>query len=260
MTVYTLLLKSGFRNFNFCKITRHIVFRIKNHPIKKEVYYHNNSKVMSLLHKLKSNTVIKRIVLRLLMPSNQARPRWWVSHFINPFFHKKGKGSLIRRNTRMDVLPFNSFSLGKNSTIEDYTVVNNGMGEVRIGDGVRVGLSNVIIGPVTIGNNIILAQHVVISGLNHGYENIQTPIRFQQCTTGEVIIEDDCWIGANAVITAGIRIGKHSIVAAGSVVTKNIPPYSIVAGNPAKIIKQYNFISQKWERVNNLETIKNIAA
>ena len=215
---------------------------------------------MSILHKIKSHTVLKRIMLRLLMPTNQARPRWWVSQFINPFIHKKGKGSLIRRNTRMDVLPFNSFSIGKNSTIEDYTVVNNGMGEVRIGYGVRIGLSNVIIGPVEIGNNIILAQHVVISGLNHGYEDILTPIRFQPCTTGKVIIEDDCWIGANAVITAGIKIGKHSIVAAGSVVTKDIPSYSIVAGNPAKIIKQYNFVSQKWERVNNLNTIKNIAA
>jgi len=194
------------------------------------------------------------------MPRNQARPRLWVKMFLNPLKHKKGKGSLIRRNTRMDVLPFNGFSLGINSTIEDYTVVNNGMGDVKIGNGVRVGLSNVIIGPVEIGNNIIIAQHVVMSGLNHGYEDINVPIRLQPCATSKIIIEDDCWIGANAVITAGVKIGKHSIVAAGSVITKNVPPYSIVGGNPAKLLKQYNPNSQSWEKVINKEPSKIIAA
>lgn len=215
---------------------------------------------MSLAQQIKNNPTLKRFALLSLMPRNQARPRLWVKLFVNPFKHKKGKGSLIRRNTRMDVLPFNGFSLGKNSTIEDYTVVNNGMGDVTIGDGVRVGLSNVIIGPIVIGNNIIIAQHVVMSGLNHGYEDINTPIRLQPCTTSKIIIEDDCWIGANAVITAGVTIGKHSIVAAGSVVTKSVPPYSIVGGNPAKILKQYNTHTQMWEKLNNKESSKTIAA
>ncbi|HOS48221.1 MAG TPA: acyltransferase [Bacteroidia bacterium] len=215
---------------------------------------------MSLLQKIKSNPSLKRLALLSLMPRNQARPRLWVKMFLNPLKHKKGKGSLIRRNTRMDVLPFNGFSLGINSTIEDYTVVNNGMGDVKIGNGVRVGLSNVIIGPVEIGNNIIIAQHVVMSGLNHGYEEINVPIRLQPCTTSKIIIEDDCWIGANAVITAGVKIGKHSIVAAGSVITKDVPPYSIVGGNPAKLLKQYNPNSQSWEKVINKEPSKIIAA
>lgn len=215
---------------------------------------------MSIVVRIKSDARLKKLVLRMLMPANQARPRWWVSAFVNPFKHKKGKGSLIRRNTRMDVLPFQPFELGNNSTIEDYTVVNNGMGAVKIGDGVRIGLSNVVIGPVEIGNNIILAQHVVISGLNHGYEDIHTPIRLQPCSTAKVIIEDDSWIGANAVITAGVRIGKHSIVAAGSVVTKDVPPYSIVAGNPAKIVKQYNKNTGSWERINQNTTLKTAAA
>jgi acetyltransferase-like isoleucine patch superfamily enzyme len=219
-----------------------------------------DTKNMSIVHRIKSDPKLKQLTLRLLMPKNQARPRWWVSILVNPFLHKKGKGSLIRRNTRMDVLPFNLFSLGANSTIEDYTVVNNGMGEVAIGDGVRIGLSNVLIGPLEIGNNIILAQHVVISGLNHGYEDIHTPIRLQPCSTAKVIIEDDCWIGANAVITAGVRIGKHSIVAAGSVVTKDVPPNSIVAGNPAKLVKQYNLENKAWERIRTTEALHTVAA
>ncbi len=203
---------------------------------------------MSLVDKIKRNPALKKLGLRLLMPKNQARPRWWVQWIINPFFHKKGKGSRICRRTRMDVLPFNKFSLGNNSTIEDFSVVNNGMGAVHIGSGSRIGISNVLIGPLRIGDNVIIAQNVVISALNHGYEDIHTPIRLQPCTTAEVTIGNNSWIGANAVITSGVKIGKHVVVAAGSIVTKSVPDFTIVAGNPAKILKQYNPQSSKWEK------------
>ena len=182
------------------------------------------------------------------MPKNQTRTRLWVKLFINPFKHKKGKGSSICWKTRMDVLPFNDFTIGKNSTIEDFSVVNNGMGSVHIGDNTRVGISNVLIGPIQIGNHVIIAQNVVMSGLNHGYEDINTPIRLQPCTTAQITIGNDSWIGADVVITAGVIIGRHVIVAAGSVVTKSVPDNSIVAGNPARIIKQYNEITGNWEK------------
>ena len=64
-------------------------------------------------------------------------------------------------------------------------------------------------------------------------------------------MEDDCWIGANVVITAGVKIGKHCVIAAGSVVTKDIPAFSIAAGNPAKVIKQYHATTAKWEKVTD---------
>lgn len=66
---------------------------------------------------------------------------------------------------------------------------------------------------------------------------------------GPVIIEDDCWLGFNCEVLSGVHIGKHSIVAARAVVTKDIPPYSIVAGNPARVIKQYNFETKLWEKI-----------
>ena len=198
---------------------------------------------------IKKNQALKKLVLYLLMPKNQSRPRLWVKLMVNPLKHKKGKGARICWNTRMDVLPFNDFSLGKNSTIEDFSVVNNGMGAVLIGDNTRVGISNVLIGPIQIGNHVIIAQNVVMSGLNHGYEDIKTPIRMQPCTTAKISIGNDSWIGANAVITAGVTIGKHAVVAAGSVVTKSVPDYSIVAGNPARIIKQYNEVTGNWEEI-----------
>jgi acetyltransferase-like isoleucine patch superfamily enzyme len=198
---------------------------------------------------IKKNQALKKLVLYLLMPKNQSRPRLWVKLMVNPLKHKKGKGARICWNTRMDVLPFNDFSLGKNSTIEDFSVVNNGMGAVLIGDNTRVGISNVLIGPIQIGNHVIIAQNVVMSGLNHGYEDIKTPIRMQPCTTAKISIGNDSWIGANSVITAGVTIGKHAVVAAGSVVTKSVPDYSIVAGNPARIIKQYNEVTGNWEKI-----------
>ncbi|HVI47673.1 MAG TPA: acyltransferase [Chitinophaga sp.] len=204
---------------------------------------------MSIKEKIKQHPGLKRLSLYLLMPENQARPRTWVRWFINPFVHPKGKGSLIRRRTRMDVLPFNTFRLGRYSTIEDFATINNGMGAVIIGDNTRIGIGNVVIGPVTIGNNVIFAQNIVLSGLNHGYTDPEVPISLQPCSTAQIIVEDDCWVGANSVITAGVRIGKHAVVAGGSVVTKDVPPYTVVAGNPAKVIRRYNTTTGQWERV-----------
>lgn len=205
---------------------------------------------MGIKEKIKANEKLKKFVHYLLIPKNQAKPRLWVKWFVNPFLHKKGKGSTVCRRTRMDVLPFNQFSLGAYSTIEDFATVNNGVGDVHIGDRSRIGIGNVVIGPVNIGNDVILAQNIVMSGLNHVYEDINTPIHLQAVTMDTINIEDECWLGANVVVTAGVTIGKHSVVAAGAVVTKDIPPNSIAVGNPARVIKQYNPESKKWERLN----------
>lgn len=209
----------------------------------------------NIIDTIKSDPRLKQFIHYLLIPKNQARPRWWVKNFMNPFFHHKGKNALVRNRTRMDVLPFKKFIIGENSTIEDFSTINNGMGDVVIGNNVRVGMSNVVIGPVTIGNYVIMAQNVVMSGLNHSYQDIDTPTSMQKCTVAEIVVEDEVWIGANSVITAGVKIGKHAVVAGGSVVTRDVSPYTIVGGNPAKAIKQFNFETKKWEQArNNHET------
>ncbi|HSH19699.1 MAG TPA: acyltransferase [Draconibacterium sp.] len=204
---------------------------------------------MGIREKIKSDGKLKKFTHWMMVPSGQARPRLWVKWFVNPFFHKKGKGSCVRRRTRMDVLPWNKFDLGAHSTIEDFSTVNNGVGPVIIGDRTRIGLGNTVIGPVTIGNDIRLAQNVVLSGLNHNYTDINLPIHAQGVSTAPIIIEDETWIGSNAVIVAGVTVGKHCVVAAGSVVTKSVPPYSVVVGNPAKVLKQYNPETKNWEKV-----------
>lgn len=204
---------------------------------------------MGIATYIKSNQSVKNFVHWMLIPRHQARPRVWVKWFVNPFYHKKGKGVVICRRTRMDVLPFQPFQIGDYSTVEDFATVNNGVGPVTIGKNVRIGLGNTVIGPVNIGDNVIIAQNVVMSGLNHVYTDVTTPIQFQPVTVSPIVIEADCWIGANSVITAGVTIGKHSVVAGGSVVTKSVPPFTIVAGNPAKPLKQFNESSGIWERI-----------
>ena len=201
---------------------------------------------MSIAEKIKSNPALKKWVHWMLVPTGEARPRVWVKLFVNRFVHKRHKGSVIRRRTRIDVLPFNAFELGANSIIEDFCTVNNGVGAVKIGDNTLIGMNNVIIGPVNIGNNVIFAQNIVASGLNHEYRDPETPIRFQPVTTATITVEDDCWIAANTVLTAGITIGRHSVIGAGSVVTKDIPPYSVAVGNPAKVLKRYDPAVKEW--------------
>lgn len=204
---------------------------------------------MSIASYIKSNAGVKKFAHWLLIPSNQARPRWWVRTFLNRFYHTHSKGSVIRSNCRLDLFPFNPFSLGEDATIETFCTINNGVGAVTIGNRSLIGIGNTIIGPVTVGNDVIFAQNIVASGLNHVYTDVTKPIHSQGTTTAEIIVEQNCWIGANVVLTAGVTIGRNSVIAGGAVVTKSIPPYSVAVGNPARVIKQYNFETKEWESV-----------
>lgn len=124
--------------------------------------------------------------------------------------------------------------------------------KIIIGDGTWIGKHSSIaaIDLVKIGKNVLFAGYVHITDHNHGYEDINIPISKQPLITkGPVIIDDQCWLGFNCEILSGVHIGGHSIVAARAVVTKDVPPYCIVAGNPAKIVKKYNDKTKKWEKV-----------
>ena len=203
---------------------------------------------MGLKENIKSNERLKKLVHWSILIPKQTRPRLWIKWFVNPFYHKKGKGATIRPRTRMDVVPWNKFELGINSTIEDFSAINNGVGSVIIGDRTKIGLSNTIIGPVTIGNDIRLAQNITVSGLNHNYQDVSCPIHLQGVSTAPITIENATWIGANVVVLPGVTIGKHAVVAAGSVVTKDVPAYAVVVGNPARVVKKYNHETNIWEK------------
>ncbi len=90
-------------------------------------------------------------------------------------------------------------------------------------------------GKVLIGDNTIIGPRVIIHSSNHKFDKLDIPIQKQGHTMEPVIIEDDVWIGASAIILPGVRVGKGSVIAAGAVVTKDIPPYSIAMGVPAVV-------------------------
>lgn len=206
---------------------------------------------MGIAQKIKSNPKTKALALWLISPPRRPKPRLWIRWFVNPFIHKKGKNTVIRRRrSRIDVFPYNRFDVGSDSTIEDFTVINNGSGNVILGDRVRVGIGSVIIGPVTMGNGSGLGQHVFVSGFNHGYQDGTKNSSVQPLDIRSVIIEEEAHIGANSVVTAGVTIGKRTQIGAGSVVTKSIPPFSVAVGNPCKVIKRLNQETGIWERVD----------
>lgn len=115
-------------------------------------------------------------------------------------------------------------------------------GEICIGNNVSINARTDIDasdnGRICIGNDVAIAQNVVLRASDHVFSDRNLPVIMQGHSGGEIIIEDDVWIGANAVITRNCRIGAHSVVAAGAVVTKDVPPYTLVGGVPAVTIKQ----------------------
>lgn len=194
----------------------------------------NNNEIRD---KINSYTRLKKFVDWLIMNQVQTRPRWYI-RMLAPLYQHRGRHSVVHHSVRMDTPPYRKFSLGDYSVVESFSCINNAVGDVIIGDHTRVGLHNTIIGPVTIGNHVNLAQGITVTALNHNFSDPGKKIDEQGISTTPVTIGDDVWIGANAVVLPGVKIGNHSVVAAGAVVTKDVPPHSLVAGVPAKKIKQ----------------------
>jgi acetyltransferase-like isoleucine patch superfamily enzyme len=124
---------------------------------------------------------------------------------------------------------------------------------VQINDFVHIGA----VGSIIIGDNVLMASKIYISDHNHGSydENINDhpmsiPIE-RESICKPVLIEDNVWIGESVCILPGVTIGKGSIIGASSVVTKSIPPFSIAVGNPAIVIKKFDFQIKKWIKVKN---------
>ncbi|MDE0582109.1 acyltransferase [Planococcus sp. A6] len=123
--------------------------------------------------------------------------------------------------------------IGENVNIERGSIIQNSL---KIGDNSGIGVKCVL-GDVVIGKNVMMGPECLIYSTNHYFD--KKSLSFHGKTESKpVVIEDNVWIGARAIILPGVNIGKGAIVGAGSIVTKNVPPYSIAAGNPAKIVKK----------------------
>ena len=155
-------------------------------------------------------------------------PKSYISSNINILGNKKGLNIC------------GASHIGKYST---YSIVNNKSetAYISIGDGTYIGEYNNIRaagGIIRIGSDCLISQHVTIVTSNHGIAKNELITRQPWTTENNfVTIEDDVWVGANSVIRPGVTIHKGAVIAAGSIVTKDVPEYAIVAGNPAKVLK-----------------------
>lgn len=126
-------------------------------------------------------------------------------------------------------------------------------GRIEIGDGSRIEF-DVHIGaaaPMHIGRKVMMASRVTVLDHDHGYEDPRLPPIDQPLTTAPVRIEDGAWLGENAVVCKGVTIGAHAVIGANAVVTKDIPPRSVAAGVPARVIRSFNQATQQWESHSN---------
>lgn len=141
----------------------------------------------------------------------------------------------------------------KNARIECYKSFGGNVLKPRfiLEDGVIIGpnFTGLIADDVVIKKDTILAGNVTLVSENHGIDpESDIPYHAQPLNTAPIHIGGGCWIGQNVTILSGVNIGDKVVVAAGAVVSHDIPSYSIAAGVPAKIIKQYNFLTHRWEK------------
>ena len=143
-----------------------------------------------------------------------------------------GKGSWFGRGSEVFV-----YNANARLQVGDYTHVN---ARCRI----------TCAGKIVIGNHVLIAPDVFITDHEHGMDpTLLEGYGNQKLTVRNVVIEDGVWLGQRVCVLSGVTIGAHSIIGANSVVTKNIPPYCIAVGAPARVIKCWNFEAAEWERV-----------
>ncbi|MEW5718447.1 MAG: acyltransferase [Chloroflexota bacterium] len=134
-----------------------------------------------------------------------------------------GENTFVMHHAELHVynfrnLPHAGIKIGRNCLISEFNVLRGQ-------------------GGITIGDNVYTAPHVQMAAINHVYTDPNAPIIKQGITAQGIVIENDAWIGAGAIILDGVRVGKGAVVAAGAVVTQDVPPHTIVGGVPAKVLK-----------------------
>lgn len=117
---------------------------------------------------------------------------------------------------------------------------------VRLGNRSGIGVNCRLHGPVAIGNDVMMGPDVVVIALGHEFSDITRPMMDQGHTpVRPVTIGDDVWIGTRVIILPGVTIGAHSVVAAGAVVTRDVPAWSVVGGNPAQVIRNRRILNRQ---------------
>lgn len=159
----------------------------------------------------------------------------------------------------LQVLGISNIAIGTGSCIGDGTWLNvcdrSGGVRLRIGRNVLVGRQSMIStgGSLEIGDFNLFAPRVYISDADHVFEDIGLPYIEQGATLGRsVVVEENCWLGINVVVSGNLVVGRGSVIAANSVVMETVPPFAVMAGAPARIVKLYNPRSRKWESARSV--------
>lgn len=149
----------------------------------------------------------------------------------------KQKYFKVIKNIRSAIGPFIFDQCGKNINIESMAYFGSGKG-ISIGNNSGIGLRCILSSPCYIGDDVMMGPDVVIITKNHKFSRTDIPMRLQGSSLPKkVCIKNDVWIGQRAMIMPGVVIGEGAIIAAGAVVTHDVPAYAIVGGIPAKILK-----------------------
>ncbi len=149
-------------------------------------------------------------------------------------------GTRIRIDTGVCITGLDNIEIGDNVSIMRNCSVHADTGKLSIGSNFSMNANSTIDangGEIQIGDNVLVAQNVVLRAADHNFERLDKPAIEQGHKSGRIVVGYDCWIAANVVVTRNVTIREHSIVGAGAVVTKNVEPFSIVGGVPARLIK-----------------------
>lgn len=166
-------------------------------------------------------------------------------HHLSVLFFKLWNGQLqVGRNVKIDPRAFiargGHVTLGNRAVIRAGVMLLPSSGFICIGNKTSINHYAIINGQggVTIGNSVMIAAFVSIFAANHNFSDPTLSILEQGMSTkGGIKIEDDVWIGTHAIILDGVSIGKGSVIGAGTVVTKNVPPYSVTVGVPGRTVR-----------------------
>jgi maltose O-acetyltransferase len=126
---------------------------------------------------------------------------------------------------------------GRNVNVEHGAWFGSGRG-IRLGERSDLGMDSLIIGPLAVGRDVMMGPRCILLASSHAFASVDLPMNAQGFAEDRpIVIEDDVWVGAGAIVLPGVRIGTGSVVGAGSVVTKDVPPWTVVAGNPARVVR-----------------------